>query len=337
MKNIKHKKAPHNKGINRTGLLPYAALLATVVFWGASFAAIRVAVSILHPQAVMFWRMAIACLIMLPFSKRLVPDTWHRGDFKLLIPMVLLQPCLYFLLESNALQLTTSSQAGVISASVPVLVALGAWIFLSEKISGQILTGLFISVAGVGILTLCGKGTMPGENPMLGNSLEFAAMVCAAGNMLIVKRLSRRYNPWTLTGLQFLAGLIFFSPGIRHMIAAPQVMLQPDLLISILLLGAFASVGAFGLYNWSISRIPATKASIFINLVPVVAVCLGWTVLKESLTSGQIAGAVLVGMGVLISQRPTNSRRWIKLGPKRSIKNPIPSQHQVPAQFSNGH
>jgi len=303
-----------SKGIARADLLPFAALFATVVFWGASFAAIRVAVNILHPQAVMFCRMAIACLIMLPFTKRLIP-TWHRGDLKLLIPMVLLQPCLYFFFESNALQLTTSSQAGVISASVPVLVALGAWLFLSEKISGKIISGLFISVAGVIILTLCGKSTIPGDNPLLGNSLEFFAMACAAGNMILVKQLSLRYNPWTLTGLQFLAGLIFFSPGIRHILAAPQVMLRPDLLTALVLLGAFASVGAFGMYNWSISRVPATKASVFINLVPVVAVFLGWTLLGESLTPGQITGAAFVGMGVLISQKPGNNRIWARPRP----------------------
>ncbi len=284
-------------------LLPYAALLATVLFWGTSFVAIRVAVNILPPQAVMFCRMAIACMIMLPFSKKLIPKTWHWRDLKLLIPMVLLQPCLYFFFESNALKLTTSSQAGVISASVPVLVAIGAWIFLSEKISTRIVSGLFISVTGVMILTVYGKGTMPGDNPLLGNSLEFAAMICAAAYMLLVKLLSRRYNPWTLTGLQFLAGLIFFSPGIRHIIAAPRVLLQPDLALALIVLGAFASVGAFGLYNWAISQIPATRASAFINLVPVVAVILGWTVLGESLTPGQTAGAVLVGMGVLISQK----------------------------------
>ncbi len=288
-------------------LLPYAALMATVLFWGTSFVAIRVAVNILHPQAVMFCRMAIACIIMLPFSKKLIPQTWHKRDLKLLIPMVLLQPCLYFLFESYALQLTTSSQAGVISASVPVLVALGAWLFLSERISTRIVLGLLTSVAGVMILTLYGKGTMPGDNPLLGNSLEFAAMICAAGYMLLVKILSQRYNPWTLTGLQFLAGLIFFFPGIRHIIAAPQVLLRPDLALALILLGAFASVGAFGLYNWAISQIPATRAAAFINLIPVVAVILGWTVLGESLTPGQTAGAVLVGMGVLISQKAGKS------------------------------
>ena len=284
-------------------LLPYAALTATVIFWGASFPATRVAVSLLHPQAVMFCRMVVACLIMAPFAKQLTPLPLTGPDLKLIIPMVLLQPCLYFLLESNALTLTSSSQAGVISASVPVLVALGAWLFLRENMNYKIILGLLVSVLGVVFLTLAGGQAQPGDNPVLGNCLEFAAMACASGNMLLVKTLSRRYNPWTLTGMQFLAGLIFFSPGIRYLIAEPGVLLRVDLIGTLLLLGAFASVAAFGLYNWSMTRIPASRASVFINLVPVVAVLLGWTLLGESLSPGQIAGALLVGVGVFISQK----------------------------------
>lgn len=284
-------------------LLPYAALTAAVFFWGASFPATRVAVSLLPPQAVMFCRMVVACLIMAPFARQLTPALLTGRDLKLILPMVLLQPCLYFLLESNALTLTTSSQAGVVASSVPILVALGAWLFLGERISSKIILGLVISVGGVVILTLTGGQAQPGDNPVLGNSLEFGAMACASGNMLLVKILSRRYNPWTLTGMQFIAGLIFFSPGIRYIVAEPGILLRVDLITAIVLLGVFASVAAFGLYNWSMSRIPASRASIFINLVPAVAILLGWTLLGESLSPGQIAGALLVGVGVFVSQK----------------------------------
>lgn len=301
MENIGHYRP--GRQTTRLSAIPYIALAATVLFWGASFPALRFAVRLLDPQAVMFCRMAIACLIMAPFARRLKPGVWDLSDLKLLIPMVLLQPCLYFLLESNALTLTTSSQAGVIAASVPVLVALGAWLFLSEDMTKYVFLGLAVSVAGVVILTLQSGPVQAGDRPLLGNGMEFIAMACSAGNMLLVKQLSRKYNPWTLTGLQFIAGLIFFSPGLRDLAASPAVLLRPELIGSLVLLGAFASVGAFGLYNWSISQIPASRASVFINLVPVVAVFLGWTLLGESLSRGQMAGALVVGAGVLICQK----------------------------------
>ncbi len=196
--------------ISKSTLIPYVALLAAAFFWGASFPATRFAVCLLDPGAVMFCRMAVACLIMAPFARQLKPAVLSAKDLILLIPMILLQPCLYFLLESNALKLTTSSQAGVISASVPMLVALGAWLFLSEKITMKVVLGLVVSMAGVIILTFQAGPARAGDNPFLGNCLELGAMACAAGNMLLVKRLSVKYSTWTLTGLQFIAGLIFF-------------------------------------------------------------------------------------------------------------------------------
>nr|WP_320190893.1 DMT family transporter [uncultured Desulfobacter sp.] len=287
----------------KSALIPYAALGAAAFFWGASFPAARFAVTLLDPKAVMFCRMAVACLIMAPFARQLKPAVWSVKDLKLVIPMVLLQPCLYFLLESKALTLTTSSQAGVISAAVPLLVALGAWLVLSEKITMKVVFGLVVSMAGVVVLTVQASPVRVGDNPLVGNCLEFGAMACAAGNLLLVKGLSTRYNTWTLTGLQFIAGLIFFSPGIVHLVGAPENFFRLDLIGVLILLGAFASVGAFGLYNWAMARIPASRAAVFINLVPVIAVVLGWTLLGESLSLGQAGGAFLVGFGVLVSQK----------------------------------
>lgn len=281
---------------------PLAALITAVVLWGGSFVAMRVAVTVIGPMAVMWCRMMIALVLILPFAKSLFPACYQRGDWKLLGPMVLFQPCLYFLLESNALQFTTSSQAGVISASVPVLVTIGAVFFLSETIAFATLVGIALSIAGVVFLTVSADPGGIGQSPIIGNTLEFLAMICAAGNMLIVKRLSDRYNPWSLTALQIVAGSIFFLPGSFWLTRIPYEGWTLSLILSLIFLGSCVTFGAFGLYNWGISHIRAAQASSFINLVPVVAVILGWAVLGESLSFRQCLAAVAVIAGVMLSQ-----------------------------------
>jgi len=67
-------------------------------------------------------------------------------------------------------------------------------------------------------------------------------------------------------------------------------------------LGGFVTFGAFGLYNWGISHIRAAKVSSFINLVPVMAVILGWAVLGESLLFRQCLAACAAIAGVMLSQ-----------------------------------
>ena len=78
---------------------------------------------------------------------------------------------------------------------------------------------------------------------------------------------------------------------------------QTDLILALVFLGAGVTYGAFGLYNWGMSRIPASRAAVFINLVPVVAVAFGWAVLGEGLGAGQTLAALAVVGGVAYSQR----------------------------------
>lgn len=284
-------------------VLPFIALFSAALLWGGSFSAMRFAVGVMSPWSVMWLRMVIALSVMLPFLGRLQLHRCRKTDWPKLALMVLFQPCLYFFMESHALTFTTSSQAGVISASVPLMVTVGAWLVLAEPVSLRTMAGLFLSVAGVIALSLTGNAVESADRPLLGNMLELGAMASAAANILLVKRLCERYNPWLLTALQIIAGSLFFSPGLVLLIRQPLQAWSLVLVLSIVFLGAFVTLGAFGLYNWAMSQIPAARASIFINLVPVIAVAIGWLVMGESLSSLQCLAAGAVVAGVALSQR----------------------------------
>ncbi|HEU6438004.1 MAG TPA: DMT family transporter [Nitratidesulfovibrio sp.] len=309
-------------------LLPALAALGAVTLWGLSFPAMKVAVQALGPMPLMWARMMVALTLLAPFATRLFPSrsvvvapsgTMVRSGFwngvprrhkLLLLPTVLLQPCLYFLCESNAMQLTSASQAGVISASVPLLVGAGAWLFLGERPSPRLWLGVVFSCGGVAWLTLSGgAGTESAPDPLLGNILELLAMVCAAGNMVLVRRLSAheghgghgrfRWNPWTLTALQTVAGALFFAPG-AYAVLTGAGQWPADVLLAVLYLGAGSSLGAFGLFNWATSHLPASSVGAFINLVPVAAVGFGWLWLGETLNATQMLAAAVVMVGVAL-------------------------------------
>jgi drug/metabolite transporter (DMT)-like permease len=67
-------------------------------------------------------------------------------------------------------------------------------------------------------------------------------------------------------------------------------------------LGAFVSLGAFGLYAMALFRLPASRAAIAINAVPLVALVTGWAVLGESLGMLQVVGCVAIAAGVALGQ-----------------------------------
>jgi drug/metabolite transporter (DMT)-like permease len=155
----RYRKVP---AVNAGHFLPLAALSTAVFLWGGSFAAMRLAVQAVNPLSVVWLRMIIALAVILPFAGHLKISIYRRGDWKSLVPMVLFQPCLYFLLESNALRYTTSSQAGVISALVPLLVAVGAWFMLGGSVGKYTFSGLLVSVSGVAVLSFSWRAGYPG-------------------------------------------------------------------------------------------------------------------------------------------------------------------------------
>jgi len=104
-------------------IVPLLCLLGAVLFWGTSFAATKTALDSFTPMTVIWLRMAIATVVFAPAWFFLPKPAYRRGDLKWLSLIALLQPCLYYLAEGYAIRLTTSSAAGVISAIVPLLVA----------------------------------------------------------------------------------------------------------------------------------------------------------------------------------------------------------------------
>ena len=191
----------------------------------------------------------------------------------------------------------------MITTMLPLMVVLAAGIFLGERITGRALTGFLVAVAGALWLSLAGKGSDQSPQPFLGNFLEFMAMVCATGYTILMKHLSKDLHPFFLTGLQAFSGMIFFLP----ILLLPKVRIAAAFSVSgmltIVYLGVVVSVCAYGLYNYAVSKIPASQAAAYVNLIPVFTILLGFILLDERLNFWQIAACSLVFAGVYICQK----------------------------------
>ena len=290
------------------------ALAAAVLLWGTSYAAAKTALGSFSPSVLIALRMVMASLVLLPFWRRLPKPNYRPGDWKWLLGLGLLQPCLYFMLEVKALQFTSSGQAGTVAALAPLFVALLAWIWLKERMGLNGILGLLLSLTGVVLLSLGASHQQSAPDPLLGNSLQLLAMLCVALYMVILKRLSSRYDTWWLTGSQNLLGVLFFVPGL---ITAPEGTLSAapaEAWYSVIYLGGLVSLGGFGLYNMAMRWLPASQAAMSINLVPLVALLMGWIWLGEALTPLQLVAALAIFGGVLLGQ-------WTK--PVARVRQPL--------------
>jgi drug/metabolite transporter (DMT)-like permease len=282
-------------------LLPFFSLVLAMLLWASSFVALKLAFRGYHPMQVIFGRMFIASLCFVVFIPSFRKLNWRRRDVKYLLIMAICEPCLYFIFEAKALELTTASQAGMITAMLPLLVAILAWRLLKEHITGQTLAGFTLAILGAIWLSLASDASTDAPNPLLGNLCEFLAMICAAGYTVSLKHLTDNYPPLFLTAFQAFIGSLFFFP----FLLLPEIGFPTELnngpLLAVVYLGTFITFGAYGCYNYSVSRIPASQAAGYVNLIPVFSVLLGMLILGESLNMSQLLACGLVFIGVGIS------------------------------------
>ncbi len=290
--------------LRRKPPLATLALILAMVLWASSFIALKFAFRTYDPLVVIFGRMFIASLCFLIVAKRVTKALQYcPGDYKLLLFMVLCEPCLYFLFEAKAVENTTASQAGMITAMLPILVMVAASLFLKEPIGRRSWLGACIAFTGVCFLSLLNAPSDDAPNPLLGNFLEFLAMLCATGYTIALKTLTLRYSPLFLTALQAFAGCLFYFPFLFW----PSTKLPEALLLgpslAVIYLGAVITLGAYGLYNYGLKHVAANKAAAFVNLIPIFSVCMGWLFLGETLSQGQIVAGFAIMAGVYLSQK----------------------------------
>ncbi len=280
------------------------ALVLAMILWASSFIALKFAFRTYDPLVVIFGRMFIASVCFVIIGKRLAQSLHYRkGDYRLILFMALCEPCLYFLFEAKAVENTTASQAGLITAMLPIMVMIAAAFILKERITRRSIAGSVMAISGVCWLTLQSTPTTDAPNPLLGNFLELLAMVCATGYTIALKSLTERYPPFFLTAMQAFVGCLFYFPLLLY----PQTELPSEFhlgpTLAIVYLGAVITLGAYGLYNFGLKHVPANKAASYVNLIPVFSVIMGWLILGETFTGGQIAAAAVIMGGVYLSQR----------------------------------
>jgi len=272
-----------------------------MALWGSSFIALKLAFAEWPAMWVIFARMAIGSLIFLAAWRWRGRMDYQAGDWKYLVGLAVCEPCLYFVCESFALQYTSAAQAGMITALLPLLVAVGAFLLLHERIARNTWAGFALAVLGALWLTLAGEPDQHAPQPLLGNFFELLAMVCATGYTLLLKHLSARYSPFILTAMQAFIGSVFFLPLAAVGSGVPPAPSGQGL-FALVYLGSVVTVGAYGLYNFGVSRLPASQATGFINLIPVFTLVFAWLLLGERLNGQQLLAAGLVFAGVALSQ-----------------------------------
>ena len=194
---------------NKIGL--YLSLVLAMLFWGLTFVFYKFAYESFRPVTVIFFRLIIS-VFFLYISARLLKklQNVNRKDLLYLLLLSFFEPFLYFLGEGYGLTYISSTLASVIVATIPLFVPIAAYIFYRERLNFMNKAGLFISFAGVVAVVFASDVDLSAT--LKGVLLMFLAVGSAIGYTIILKKMSLKYNGFTITIWQNLFGIFLFTP-----------------------------------------------------------------------------------------------------------------------------
>jgi probable blue pigment (indigoidine) exporter len=195
--------------------------------------------------------------------------------------------------------------AATVGAIQPLLVALLAWPVLRERITPVRIVAAAAGAGGVALLVLRAGAHLDsvGLLAALGATLS---MTCGT---LLTKRWGRPGSLLAFTSWQLLAGALVLLPAML-LIEGPPPTITTNNALGFTYLTLVGTAGAYVLWFWGLSRMPAGAAATLPLLSPVVALIVGVAFDGETLTAAQIAGALLVLTAVLTSvTQPSRSAR----------------------------
>ncbi|MFW5736686.1 MAG: DMT family transporter [Halanaerobium sp.] len=282
---------------------PYFAGLIFSSIFGFSFLFTKEGLELMTPFHLLGFRFAIAffCLSILRITG-IININLRGKNLKKLFILALFQPGVYFICETTGMLYTTSSEAGMMIALIPVAVTILAALILNEK--PTVIQSIFVilSVAGVFVIIL-NRGVSPLDANYLGLILLGGAVIAAGFYNIISRQLSLEFKPVEITYVMMGFGALLFNLiGLYRknfeLSSYFNLLGNTDVLISVIYLGVFSSVVAFFMMNYTLSKITAAESAVFANLTTVVSIIAGVVFRNEPFFKFQAAGAVLIIIGV---------------------------------------
>lgn len=289
-------------------VLPILEALFTVVIWGGTFIATKIALQEVSPATIVWIRFGIGVLILgaavLLRKQFAVPD---RSEWLYFALLGFLGVTFHQWLQATGLQTAQATTTAWIVATTPVFIALLGWLVLKEKISPLRAAGMALAAAGV--LLIVSKGDMralfTGKEGTLGDLLIFISAVNWAVYTILSRRELARHPAARMMFYVMLLGWLFaciwifgFGPGLGevHAISAKGWA-------AILMLGIFGSGLAYIAWYDALQALPAAQLGVFLNIEPLVTTLLAALMLSEPIGWITLLGGAIILLGVYLVNR----------------------------------
>ncbi|OIR60483.1 EamA family transporter [Bacillus sp. FMQ74] len=293
-----------------------AAVLYSFII-GLSFLFIKIALQTAEPFDILAHRFTIAfAAATVPVLFGWVKLSIRVKDVIAILPLALLYPALFFSFQAFGLVYSSSSEAGIIQAAIPIFTMVFAAYVLRERPTWAQKGFTVLSVAGVMFIFVM-KGVDVESASLKGSLLILLSALSSAMYNIAARKMTQRFKLTELTYIMSAIGFVVFNAIalVRHGSAGTvstyfQPFREPGFVLAIVYLGVLSSLVTSFLSNYTLSRIEAFKMSAFNHVSTIVTMIAGVVILNESLAWYHLAGAVFIIIGVLGSN--TNLQKKTK-------------------------
>jgi len=281
-------------------------LVVVNFLWAAQYPAAKIASERMSASGLGFWTLSSATALLLPFlwiERRKSPAT-HRNEtnlvqtirrFAVLGVIGIVPPSV---MMAWGIARSTSSNASVLSLTIPVLITVLSVFMLREKLTALRVTSLLMAFGGTLVISWSDFGhDLLQARLLLGNIFIFLGGAGSAFYNVYGKRLLRQFSELEVLVYGYVAGIV--SCGAISWFGDPSEILRPvaypwSTWVAILVLGGLSWGVAMLMWMWVLKRMDASQISVSIYLLPVFGVLLSALVLNERPGLSQIVGALLV-------------------------------------------
>nr|WP_193613478.1 DMT family transporter [Nocardioides lijunqiniae] len=287
--------------------MPVAAVATTLVLWASAFVAIRHLGHDFSAGPLSLGRTLIGAIVLgaLALSRGLPRPT--RREWVSLVTIGVLWFGVYNVALNEGEQRVDAGTAAMLIQVSPVLIALLAAVFLSERFTVYLGLGLALAFSGVAVIGLTTSPDADGGRDLLGVALCLVSAVVYSISLILQKplvaRLSALHVTWLACTIGAVACLPFAPALLREAGEAPT-----SSLLWVLYLGVFPTAIAFTTYAFALQHMTASSLGVTTYLVPPITIVLGLIFLDEVPPAMAYVGGALALVGVAVARRKPRPR-----------------------------
>jgi len=284
-------------------LIPYLLTATAPLCWAGDLVLASRLASSVPPFSLVFWRWALAALIMLPFSIKSIKQDWPevKQSWGMLCLLSILGASGFITLLYISLHTTSTINSALIQTTMPFMIVLACIFLYGEKMSKLQLAGMTLCFIGVAYVLF--KGDWRAVKSMVfvrGDLLVLMATVLYGLYSALIPK-SAKLHPFTfLFFISALGAITIFPFYIWELFTVGTMKISPKVLAGMAYIAVCPTIVAYLCWNKGISVIGPSKAGLFMYLIPIFTAMIAIPFLKEPFKYYHVIGMLNIFCGMIL-------------------------------------